>query len=358
VGSAVIRLVVALGVLSRLPGVSLAQDPPDAHALSATDLIKRAVELRRNGDHASALTLLQRAYTLQPADARTNVQLGLVEFALGRWADAEDNLVAGLRQTDDPWIIANKPIVLQSLQTVRRHVGSLEITGEPTGAEVLVNGRRAGLLPLDQVVRVNAGVAYVEVRAAGYRPIAQTVRVMAASVQPVVAHLQKEVTAPVVPSGGGIAPAGSSTLGVTNVRDMQHPAARALTVAKFAVAASAVVAAGVATYGFLRHEQLVDDFRQRRDSSNRPRCLEAGTRVVDSDGLPAMADCVSLRSSYTAAQKTMIAGLVAAGILSGAAVTLWILDSGERPARTPMASTTWRCAPTEFPTGLSCAMRF
>jgi hypothetical protein len=91
--------VVVIALLAAGAGVAgAAADSPD-------QLIDRALELGRNGDHASALELLGRAYTLRPADARTVVQMGFAEYALGRWADAEAHLVEGLRQSEDPWIV-------------------------------------------------------------------------------------------------------------------------------------------------------------------------------------------------------------------------------------------------------------
>ena len=55
------------------------------------------------------------------------------------------------------------------LTVAKRNVGRVEITGDPTGAEVLVNGRLVGKVPLPQPVRVIAGSVDIELRAPGYR---------------------------------------------------------------------------------------------------------------------------------------------------------------------------------------------
>src|SRR5262249_17945372 len=61
----------------------------------------------------------------------------------------------------------------------RPHLGSLEVLGNPEGAEVVVDGRVVGKLPLPQPVRVNAGTVAVEVRAHGYLTIARSPAVAA-----------------------------------------------------------------------------------------------------------------------------------------------------------------------------------
>src|SRR6185312_3741828 len=62
-------------------------DDPDA-------LIDQGLELREHGKDADALALFERAYSASPTP-RAKAQIALAEQALGRWAAAEKDLVAG-----------------------------------------------------------------------------------------------------------------------------------------------------------------------------------------------------------------------------------------------------------------------
>ena len=81
----------------------------------------------------------------------------LVEKALGRWAEADRHLTDALKGGQDPWIHKNLTVLEKTLAEVKRQVARIEITGEPVGADVLVNGRPVGKVPLPHPVRVNAG---------------------------------------------------------------------------------------------------------------------------------------------------------------------------------------------------------
>ena len=56
-------------------------------------------------------------------------------------------------------------------------LGGISIRGEPPGADVFVDGKHAGTLPLDDVVAVPEGDHVVEVRASGFAPLSRPVTV-------------------------------------------------------------------------------------------------------------------------------------------------------------------------------------
>ena len=115
-----------------------------------------------------------------------------MEKALGRWAEADRHLTDALKGGQDPWIQKNVTVLEKTLAEVKRQVARIEITGEPVGAEVLVNGRPVGKVPLPQPVRVNAGTVDIELRAPGYKPTLRTVAVVGLQYQPVVIRLERE----------------------------------------------------------------------------------------------------------------------------------------------------------------------
>jgi hypothetical protein len=168
------------------------------------------VALRRAGRDADALKKLQGASDLDPTP-RSAAQLGLCLQALGRWSDADGKLAEAISATDDPWIRKNRATLKDSLETVKTHVARVEVLGQPVGAEVFVNGRRVGTLPLADAVPVNEGLVDIEVRAAGFENEQRTVTMVGGAYQSLVVRLKSvanaQVTAPAgVPdhSGGAI----------------------------------------------------------------------------------------------------------------------------------------------------------
>jgi hypothetical protein len=154
---------VPCGGLGATVAAALAASP----ATDADAALRRGVELRRRGDDAQALVEFQRAFALV-ASSRALAQIGFAEQALGRWRDAEEHLEQALAGASDAWIQKNRATLLKSRAAVGAHLGSLEVLGAPPGAELRVEGRVVGVLPLARPVRVAAGTVGVEVRAEGY----------------------------------------------------------------------------------------------------------------------------------------------------------------------------------------------
>jgi hypothetical protein len=185
-----VGLLIGVALLAAAGGGRPAPDEDQADAL-----IKRGVQLRKSGDDVGALPVLEKAYQLSPTP-RASAQLGLVEQALGRWDEAEQHLGMAIRSTGDDWIEEHRDALQKALGIIRGHVGSLQISGEPAGASVFVNGRRVGALPLREPVRVIAGDVDVELRADGYKRAAQKIAVQPYQHRPLVMRLERIDLAP------------------------------------------------------------------------------------------------------------------------------------------------------------------
>lgn len=157
-------------LLAAAPGLALAQSSDPAEALMA-----EGVELRRQGRDAEALERFRAAFD-QSGSPRARAQVALAHQALGNWIEAESNLEAAL-DTRDPWVERNRGALEGALETVRSRLAFLEVRGEPAGAQVRVDGRDVGLLPLAEPARVVAGDVVVEVSKDGYATILRPVRV-------------------------------------------------------------------------------------------------------------------------------------------------------------------------------------
>lgn len=169
-------------------------------------LIQRGIELRRQGKDFEAFEYFKKAHDLAPTP-RAKAQLGLVEQALSRWTDAEVHLEAALQARRDPWIQRNQAILEQSLRTVRAHVGLLDVQGAPEGAELTINGKPAGRLPLAAPVRVGEGYAEVELGAPGHVTAKRTVTVRGGHTVPLFIKLDPEPVPAAPPPAEPPAPA-------------------------------------------------------------------------------------------------------------------------------------------------------
>jgi len=160
---------VASAFMASTSGAAGAADDADA-------LIQHGIELRKKGQDDAALAEFRRAYGLAKTP-RAAAQLGFAEQATGDWAAAEGHVQEALAAANDPWIVKNRATIEGSLRTIEQHTARIDVLGGVNGAEVEVNGRLAGKLPLGESIRVNAGAVNVVVRAGGYRTAVRTVSV-------------------------------------------------------------------------------------------------------------------------------------------------------------------------------------
>ena len=149
-----------------------------AAAADEEALIKHGLELREEGDDEAALREFRRAHELSRS-GRALAQVALAEQALGHWTDAEAHLSEAMHHEQEPWVARNMRLFRQALADIQTHLGSLELSGGAAGAEVLINGARAGTLPLGAALRVPAGSVALEVRAPAHLPMLRTVIVPA-----------------------------------------------------------------------------------------------------------------------------------------------------------------------------------
>jgi hypothetical protein len=135
----------------------------------ADELIRRGVSLRRERRDSEALDLFRRAYEAQHA-TRALAQIGLAEQALARWVVSEADIERALAETSDPWVAAHREGLERALTEVRRHLARLEVIADVDGAELWINGERAGVLPLGPL-RVLSGRLTFQVRAPDRLPV-------------------------------------------------------------------------------------------------------------------------------------------------------------------------------------------
>jgi hypothetical protein len=310
------------------------------------DLIKRGNDLRRVGDDQNALPLLAKAYERQPTP-RNAVQLGLVEQALGRWADSDLHLTEAMKAKQDPWIVRNRAPIEDALNRAKSHVGRVEITGEPAGAEVLVGGRSVGQVPLAEPVRVSAGTVDVELRAVGYRSALRSVRIEGGQYQPVVIRLERGSGATIVNSDTPLP--GSAMPTDAGLQTSAAPPSPVRLWAERGAWAGTALALGFGTYELLAHNRDVKTFNDRG-------CYESdrGPYLINGNGGSDDVPCRSLADSYDTSRKLAFTGFIAAGAFAATGVVLHLLAPDEAPQQARVAT----CAPRVDGVGVICAATF
>jgi PEGA domain-containing protein len=181
-----------------------AQAPsPSPNAARVEELLSQGIELRRDGKDAEALSLFRQAADLDPDSARAQAHLGVTNQALGRWLSAETYLTDALNHPGDPYIERHRPALEKALEMVKDHIGSLAVDGGPAGADVSLNGRSIGRLPLT-AQPVAVGSYLMEVSLAGHysvsRPISVAKRALTRESVELVPHGKGDVAAS---AGGG-----------------------------------------------------------------------------------------------------------------------------------------------------------
>lgn len=330
-------------------------------------LIRRGIEYRKTMDDLAARAEFQKAYDLTHSP-RAAAQLGLAEFALGRWEDAEAHVGEALRSPRDPFIIKYRAQLEESQATIKSHIARVEVIGEPVGAEVLVNGRIVGRLPMTVPASVSAGQVEVELRAPGFRAGSRSLNLSAGQYQRVVIRLEKESAPPQAQaaresaavssvsrreagtpaaedgeSGPAPAPAGPS------VHRIAEWTALGLTGAALATGLTASVA----------YKMNKDAFNSFHDGG----CFDKGGTAVDGLG-NRLADCQDALDNYKTARTWMIVGFASAGVFAATWAVLALTepeDDATTQAGTTTArrSPTWMCSPTAAAgPGATCAFQF
>jgi hypothetical protein len=239
-----------------------------APAADADLLIRKGLDLRKEGRDREALVLLQQAVE-QERTPRALAQLGTCEQALGLWPSAEQHLDEALKSPGDAWIKKNGKLLQDAVTFVKGKVGSLEVWGTPAGAAVTVDDAPVGTLPLGAPVRVGEGRRTITVEAPGYVADTRTVEVRGGSaIREHIALARAAVAhaAPVVADVTTLPRAISSTDGATPIPPITSsapPQPLSLDRASedrfyrtwwfWTLVGTAVVAGGVTTYLVLRN---------------------------------------------------------------------------------------------------------
>lgn len=335
----------AIGIFL-LGATARAEQPTTADVES---LIKKGNDLRRQGKDQLALGYFQRAYDTSPT-GRTSAQLGLCEKALGYLVPAYDHLDQALTSHGDAWVDKHKDVLEQNFREVKGLVVEVLVSGTPSGADVLVDGKVVGKIPLSGPVRfVKGDHRKVTLRAPGYLEGSEEIAGRGGEQVRVVLHLAQTPLAPTLTPpqqdpGTKLKDSGDAHLVQAEAANDNRPSS-ALRVAAWSTGAAAVLMGAVGAVEMVIASHKGDEFHSTPAPGMNRSC---GTDLRDYGG----GECITLREEWSRARTIGLIGLIGGGVLAGTSATLFVIsahgDDNQKVA----------CAPAFPDIGLSCGGRF
>jgi PEGA domain len=165
-----VLLVALVAVPAAAQSAAASTESPEVEKLVAS-----SITLRDGGKDLQAREVLEKAAQLAPSSVRVQVHLSNVYQALGEWLLADRYLRLALAREKDPYVLRHRNALDDARSVIADNLGTLAVEGEPAGAEVRLNGRLVGTLPLAAPVPVTVGSYTLEVRLSGHytasRPI-------------------------------------------------------------------------------------------------------------------------------------------------------------------------------------------
>lgn len=147
--------------------------PPDVRAAA---LVDEGMALQVGGNALGALDKYTAANAIFPTPRGTGAR-GFAEEMLGDYGNAELHIKEAQKARKDPWVKENRKKLAASLRHMKKDAVTLDITGEPLGAEIFLNDRSVGVLPLSPM-RIGSGHLVVHAMKEGYTPYEEEIDVL------------------------------------------------------------------------------------------------------------------------------------------------------------------------------------
>ncbi len=172
-------------------GAAAAEDPMSD---KARDLFNEGKKLFRDGKYGQAEAAFEAAWALALKSKGIAANLGECEMHLGKNREAAEHLAISLRlaSKDDP----QRARTAANLAAVKAKIGTLVVTANVAGAEVLVDGQRVGEAPLVDPIFVEPGKRTVRVRLEGFASWEKELDVTAGQEVPLDVTLEKPAPIP------------------------------------------------------------------------------------------------------------------------------------------------------------------
>ena len=184
---------VLMTALAATPGADALKEEASRH-------FRLGVQLAGEGNYVAAAVEFKRAYDIAPQFA-VLYNLGQAYVGADRPVEAVDALERYLQEGGAKIAAPRRREVDDSIREQRARIGAIDVSVQPDGASIRIDGREVGKAPLPAPVRVASGEHTVSVFAEGQRSDSRTVAVAAGdTVRVELSLVEAETTAPPEPA--------------------------------------------------------------------------------------------------------------------------------------------------------------
>ncbi|HEX7501756.1 MAG TPA: PEGA domain-containing protein [Polyangia bacterium] len=271
----------------------------------------RALELVDQSDFQGALQQFKDAYAAQPHFA-VWYNIAQAHISLGQPPEAIEALLRYLREGQSQIPSGKRLQVEAQIKSLEAFLGELEVTTEPPGAVLTIDGREIGRTPLSEPIRLAAGTHKIAASLDGRPTVERTVSI--------VQGRHHEVVLQLPPQPPMVAPPRNISPGPVGLLAKPTPVRSSLRPALPYVLASAGVALGGAALGVYLWKR--DKYEQWQNGNAQLRDLTPGSdsyarRATENNRLAA---------SLTSANRAIVGLAIGGGVLTAAGVALYLFD--------------------------------
>ena len=244
----VFAILISLGLLSAVPQAALAQEQDASpQRTEAAMRFERGVEFYNAGALAAALVEFERAYELV-SDYRVLFNIARVHVEQNHYVEGVRAYERYLEEGGDQLSKARRTQAEQELEVLRARIGSVTVRSNVAGAELSLNGKTVGTLPLSEPIELDPGTWELRLEKPGYRPVQRTLKLAAGDSPRITLKLTAQTTTPE-----------TTTVPAGTVADASPPPRFELTPNYTAfgatLAGAVLLAGGAGTFGYLASER-------------------------------------------------------------------------------------------------------
>jgi hypothetical protein len=286
--------------------VSISRSASAQESAEVEAILKRGIQLRRDGQDEAALAVFQEAEAQAPNSVRVLLHVATAAQAASKWLLADEYLRRADSHNTDPYYIKYRNEIDEVKSATAARVGHFRAVGEPSGAEVILNGQVVGTLPMENPKTLEAGTYVLEVNKPGFYRLRRPIAVPGGVLTRETVELNERT---------GNAQDPNDPASGTPAEPPSFWASSGMTWTLAGIAAAAGITSGVA---FFMRERAADHWN---DDS---RCLGNATTARDTQRLEL---CGDVRNDIDTAEQVGIISGVAGIAFAGAALTHWIATS-------------------------------
>jgi hypothetical protein len=157
-------LIASLCLVLAAPPHAWAGDKAGGKVQKAKEYFDRGIILFNAGDYKGALDNFRISHTWRP-HYKIRYNIGTCLFALGRYAEAGNELQAFLTDGGEGVEAALKKKVLDMLLKIQSDVSRLTVNVEEAGAEIWIDKKLVGKSPFEETIYVEPGKHTIQVKA-------------------------------------------------------------------------------------------------------------------------------------------------------------------------------------------------